>query len=592
MKIHLILLLLMTSTQMLAARPSDTSAKGRTVQLTFLHTSDIHGSLFGYDFLKHTPVRHGLSALYACARHLQREMGDRLILTDGGDCLQGQPVAYYYNYVDTLSTHLVARVMNDMGYAAVVPGNHDFETGHKVYDRWFSQLSMPVLGANVIDSHTQKPYLTPYIIIEREGVRIALLGMITSAIPCWLPQNLWAGLRFENVEASCEKWVRHIQQAEHPDLLVGLFHSGYGQGIQGPEGPENVVEDVASRVEGIDLILYGHDHRTAIHKVKQPKGGEVTCVAPGAGGTGMARVDVSLTFDGEQHIRQKDIKARMEDASLYAESVAAELFEADYVDERLAVRNWVNQPVGRLACDMYELDAFFGPSLFMDFIHQVQLKATAADISFTAPLSFNNVLKAGPLLVSDLFHLYKFENYLYTLRLSGREVKDYLEMSYGLWISQMHTEEDAMLLLKPQGQGGGARFVNPTFNFDSAAGIYYTVDVSKPVGQRITILSMADGSPFDMNRDYRVALNSYRGNGGGELLTQGAGIPREKLQERILWTSDVELRQLVMQHITQREIFTPSLLNSWRFIPEEWVKKAAARDRKRLEGNALPMPAL
>lgn len=139
---------------------------------------------------------------------------------------------------------------------------------------------------------------------------------------------------------------------------------------------------------------------------------------------------------------------------------------------------------------------------------------------------------------------------------------------------------------EPSGQGKGAEertfFRNPSYNFDSAAGILYTVDVTRPAGQKVTILSMADGTPFDENRMYRVAVNSYRGNGGGELLTRGAGIPQEKLKDRILFSTDKDLRYYLMQYIAQRKVITPESLEQWKFIPQNWVKPAAERDYRKL----------
>ena len=412
--LFLMLTFLMTPHSLSAAEPS---REGRRTCLTFLHTSDVHASLFSRDFLHGTPARQGLSSLYAYVCSLRSEGGRHLVLTDGGDCLQGQPAAYYYNCVDTLSPHLVARVMNDMHYDCVTIGNHDLETGHAVYDRWINQLQAPVLGANVLDSRTGDPYLTPYIIIEREGLKIALLGMTAPTIPCWLPPVLWSGMRFEDIVTSCRRWVSHLRQKEHPDLVVGVFHSGFHQGIRTAGGEENAVEEVARQVPGFDFILYGHDHRPAIHKVRCTDGAEVTCAAPGGGGARLVQVDVVVDCDAARHVRKKRVKARLVDASPYAQSLDAELLEAGYVEERQALQQWMGQRVGILSADMDELDAFFGPSLFMDFIHQMQLRLTGADISFCAPLSFNTFLKAGPLLVSDMFRLYKFENFLYTMRI-------------------------------------------------------------------------------------------------------------------------------------------------------------------------------
>ena len=160
-------------------------------------------------------------------------------------------------------------------------------------------------------------------------------------------------------------------------------------------------------------------------------------------------------------------------------------------------------------------------------------------------------------------------------------------MSYGLWTNQMKAPNDHILLLDSilnNGRRQGLK--NLSYNMDSAAGILYTVDVSKPEGQRIIIESMADGTPFDMDRDYKVAVNSYRGNGGGELITRGAGIPHAELKGRILNSTDKDLRYYLMQRIIKQKTVTPHRLNHWRFIPDEWAPAALARDRKILFPNA------
>ncbi len=134
--------------------PITLSARKHTVTLKWLHTSDVHGALFAYDFLTRQPTSGGLSSFYAYSQRLKQKWGERLILTDGGDCLQGQPTAYYHNYIQTAKPHLVASMMNEIGYVAGAMGNHDIETGHDVYDRWRKQLNFPLLGANVIDTRT------------------------------------------------------------------------------------------------------------------------------------------------------------------------------------------------------------------------------------------------------------------------------------------------------------------------------------------------------------------------------------------------------------------------------------------------------
>mgnify|MGYP003273276307 FL=1 len=174
------------------------------------------------------------------------------------------------------------------------------------------------------------------------------------------------------------------------------------------------------------------------------------------------------------------------------------------------------------------------------------------------------------------------------MELSGKEVKDALEMSYSLWTNQMKSPDDHLLLLRKKRRDGAndrASFQNFSFNFDSAAGIIYTVDVTKPNKEKVTIISMADGTPFSMDKMYKVALNSYRGNGGGELLTKGAGISQDELKDRILFSTDKDLRYYLMQYIEKKGVIEPYALGQWKFVPEEWTVPAAKRDYEYLFGK-------
>ena len=161
------------------------TAKPRTVQIHIIETSDVHGCFFPYDYITRKPKAGTLARVSNYVRQL-REKGDAVVLLDNGDILQGQPVCYFSNFVDTTETNIAARVCNYMEYDAQTIGNHDVETGHHVYDAWKKAMDYPLLGANVVDRKTGEPYLRPYTIIERDGVRIAVIGMLTPAIPSWL----------------------------------------------------------------------------------------------------------------------------------------------------------------------------------------------------------------------------------------------------------------------------------------------------------------------------------------------------------------------------------------------------------------------
>lgn len=555
------------------------AAEDQEVTLRLIETSDVHGCYFPYDFIGRRPVKGSLAQVSSFVNEQRKVYGDNLILMDNGDILQGQPIAYYYNFMDTVSVHVCADILNFMRYDVGNMGNHDVEAGPSVYNRWVKQCDFPVLGANIIEKATGRPYLKPYEVIERDGVKVVVLGMITPAVPSWLPEQLWPGLHFEDMETCAAKWVRTIRETEHPDVLVGLFHAG-------PEGNrlDNVVEnasaDVAQKVPGFDVVFMGHDHARHCRKIVNVAGDSVLIVDPAnrAGFVSDVTIRVSKK-DGK--VLRKSVEGTLTNVRDYP---ADEAFVRKFQPQYQSTIDFVSRKIGRINQTISTKDAYFGPSAFIDLIHQLQLDISGADISFCAPLSFNAEIREGDIYMSDMFNLYKYENMLYVMQLSGQEIKDFLEMSYAIWTNQMKSADDHILLLNEEDKGFG-RFKNPSFNFDSAAGIIYTVDVTKPQGEKIRIESMADGTPFSLQKIYKVAVNSYRGNGGGDLLTKGAGIPKSELSKRIVFSTDKDLRYYLMKRIEEVKTLDPKPLNQWRFVPEEWTCPAIERDYQLLFGN-------
>ena len=252
-----------------------------------------------------------------------------------------------------------------------------------------------------------------------------------------------------------------------------------------------------------------------------------------------------------------------------------------------AVKEYVGRKIGRFENPVYSREGFFGNSAFTDLIHNLQMKISGADISFNAPLAFNSVIQAGDVTQGDMFKLYRFENLMFVLKLSGEEIRKHLEYSYDMWTNTMTKPEDHILRLNDQTTGDQQRtgFQYYTFNFDSACGIDYEVDVTKPDGQKVRILKMSNGEPFDEKKIYKVVMNSYRANGGGELLTLGAGIPKEELEKRVVWQTELDQRHYLTEEIRKMGVVNPQPNHNWKFVPEEWTKPALERDYKILFGK-------
>ncbi len=568
MKKHLILTVL---TGLLSI--SSMTAKTETITLRLLATTDVHGAFFPYNFIERKPMRGSLARVSTYINSQRKAFGDRLILLENGDILQGQPTCYYTNYIKPDLPNVAAEVVNYLKYDAATFGNHDVETGHAVYDKWIKEMNCPTLGANIIDTATGQPYVKPYTVIEREGVRVAVLGMLTPAIPNWLNESLWQGLSFEEMVGSCRKWIKIIREKENPDVIVGLFHSGWDGGISTMHYDEDATKKVAEQVDGFDVIFFGHDH----HERNVTTAGGTVCLDASCNALRVAQATVTVTRKKGETIRVEKQGEIVDVCPLDIDQTFMQHFQPQ-ID---SVSAFVGRQIGIFRQTVRSRDAFFGSAGFTDYIHRLQLEHTGADISFNAPLTFDSEIKAGPVYVSDMFKIYRYENMIYTLRMTGKEVRNMLEMSYDLWVNTMQSPDDHIMLLTDSWSDKQRMgFKNLTFNFDTAAGIDYEVDVTQPNGQKVHILRMSDGRPFDEKAWYKVAMNSYRGNGGGELLTRGAGIDKKDIPSRITYISQHDQRYYLTQMIERQGTVDALPLNNWRFVPEEWTKPAIERDRR------------
>lgn len=555
---------------------------GSTRQIRILFTTDIHGNYFPYDFRHERWGKGSLQRVHAFVAQQLKANPISTILVDGGDILQGEPTAYYLNFIAGENNHSVADMCNFIGYDVGVIGNHDLETGHEVFDNFVDSCNYPILGANCICNETDTPYFEPYTILKRSGVKIAIIGFVTPAIPHWIPKKIWSGMHFEDITESARKWVAHVKEVEEPDFIVGLFHSGMDDGIVTPEYKENAVRETIASVPGFDLVLYGHDHASNMEEVENTEGRSVLCVNPGCYAHSMAEINITFTLNKDGFVTGHESRCQLYYIGTIHNTSALD-FKRHFNYDFKRIKAFASEKIGTFTESITINDAYFGSSAYIDLIQKLQLEVSKADISFAAPLFFNASIDAGDVKVSNLFDLYRFEDHLYTIHLSGREIKQYLEMSYGAWTNQMKGPDDPMLQLQPM-RNNPARmgFKNFIFNFDSAAGIYYTVDLSKPEGERIAIDKFFDGRKFDENEFYTVAMTAYRANGGGELLIKGAGLSKEEISSRIISCTEKDMRHYLMLYIKEKKIIQPKAMNHWKFIPQDWIEIASERERKLL----------
>ena len=554
--------------------------------LHLLTTNDIHGSYFDSTYVG-GGVRRSLFALKYYADSVRNAVGkDNVLLLDAGDFLQGDNAAYYFNYVDTVTPHVYPRLVARLGYDAIVGGNHDIETGHRVYDRVAADIEaagIPFLGGNVIDTATGKPYFQTYAVFHKAGLKVAVLGYNNANMKGWLDESLWKGLDFLSLIPLVQEDVDAVIAREHPQVVVVAVHSGTGDG----DGSmlESQGKDLFQSLKGVDFVVCSHDHRPLTLD-----GDGISLINSGSHMryVGHGRIDVEVK--GGKVVSKALASDLIPVDAQKADPGMREAFRPDFE----AVKAFTLRPVGELKTDLWTRDAYKGMCDYMNLVHTVCLKATGAQISMAAPLTYNGRVKAGTLVFNDMFTIYPYENQLFVVSLTGKEVKDYLECSYDSWINTVTRPGEHLLKIAPRDdpRTGQQRWSFParSYNFDSAAGLVYDVDVTRPAGDRIRIASLASGAPFSPDSTYTVAMTSYRASGGGGLLRYGAGLQPDEAMGRIVGKYP-EIRNLVYDYIKETggvdpsQIGDPAVIGHWAFVPEKLAAPALAADMALLFGR-------
>ena len=546
-------------------------------ELHVLSTNDVHGAWFDSTYVGKR-VRPSLFAVNYYVDSLRRAVGRRnVVLLDAGDCLQGDNAAYYYNYVATDKPHIFPELVSYMGYDAIAVGNHDIETGHPVYDRVSAQLrrkGVPFLAGNAVRTDNGKSYWPDYRLLHRSGLKVLVLGYTNANMAAWLGEEIWSGMRFESLLPMVQRRVDELRRRLRPDVVIVAVHSGTGKG-DGAE-LESQGLDLYRSLQGVDFLLCSHDHRPFLEcdgsKAVMNSGSRAHHICHGVL---RARMSKGHVAGKEISVSMMDVDAKKADPAMRAR------FAAAYKE----VKDFTLREVGEVSCPLDMREAFTGPCAMVNLIHLVQLDASGADVSFAAPLSQRGHIDAGKLVFNDMFTVYPYENTLFKIRLTGNQIRSYLEYSYDRWIRTPSQSNPHVLRIvaRPDPRFGRDRwsFENRSYNFDSAAGLNYTVDVSKPFGQRVVISGMAGGEAFDGNKSYTVAMTSYRAAGAGGMLGEGAGVDPASLK---IVGKYPEIRKLVYDYIsrkgkvTREMLFDGSVLGSWNFEPTGTVEKALEAD--------------
>lgn len=547
--------------------------------LSLVTTGDGHGYWFSKPVTQKGPVRGSLMAQSEFVNGLREEKGgDNVILVDAGDNFLGNNAAFYCDYVDTASQYLYTRLASYMGYDAVVPGVVDFEAGHGVYDRaakGFKKEGVPFLAGNVVRAKSGKAYFKTSTVVKKNGVKVAILGYANAETGSLVDASAVSGLEFESLLPLVQNDVDKVVRKSKPQVVIVVAHTAVGKG----EGDnlEKQGMDLYKSLKGVDFVVAAHDHMDKVMATDS-----IVLMQSGKAAQSVGLGDIKIVVKNGKVVG-KDLSAKV--VRLKGAEIDQKM-EEQFADEIMAVNEFSKSKVGEIKADMPVLNFYWAQSDYINFLHALALSTGKVDISMTATLLLDGKVAAGDVTFNDIKSVYPYANKLVVLNLTGREVLAYLEASYEQWIQTVDGADVEHILNMKQTKDwktGGMtwKLSKSPANFDSGAGINYTVDVTKPYGSRVVISGMADGSEFSLDKTYSVGITSYRSTGAGGLLKAAGLDSAEAVAERVTWLGP-EFRAILYDYLKANGsvdpavIGDPKVVGTWKFIPnfaEEGIRK-------------------
>jgi 2',3'-cyclic-nucleotide 2'-phosphodiesterase/3'-nucleotidase len=517
---------------------------GATVSLKLAATTDVHTHVRGWDYFENRadPAR-GLSRAATIVDSIRAANPDRVILVDAGDILQGTPLGYIAARKSTGGANPIIGAMNAMHYDAAAIGNHEFNYGVPYLDSAVAQAAFPMLAVNVMragDSHAYKTYT----IVQRSGVRIAIVGATTPGSNLWDASNLAsAKLHVGDILPAVRSAMAQARE-NGADAIVVVLHSGLNEPssydtVSTGTASENVTARVASEIPGINVVIYGHSHRENGGQVI----GSTLVIQPKNWATSVAVATLPMTCNSAGKWTGARASGSLVQGAGHSEDPAV---VAAVASAHRATVSYVNSAIGTTPDAWRGDSARIKPTGLTGLIMEVERRAAHADLASTAAFDLRAKLGPGAITVAQLAQLYPYDNTLRAVRISGAQLKAYIEYS-----SRYYRTEPSGALVPDTSVAG--------YNFDVVSGVDYTMDVRKPVGERVATLAY-HGKSVTPTDSFTFALNNYRQTGGGGYaMLRGSPVVYDHQQE---------IRQLLMDEVQRKHVLRESdyASHNWSFV--------------------------
>jgi 2',3'-cyclic-nucleotide 2'-phosphodiesterase/3'-nucleotidase len=576
-----------------------------TLEIRIIETTDLHSNVVDYDYYKSKPTsKIGLARTATLIKQARTEAVNS-VLVDNGDLIQGSPMGDYIaaRGLKKGQIHPVYQAMNTLGYDAANIGNHEFNYGLEFLEQVISGANFDYINANIIDLKTSKPYFTPYKITTYEfkdlegkshNINIGYIGFVPPQILLWDKINLQGKVRVQDIKESAELWVP-IMKAAGADLIIAIPHSGISS-----EPYKIMAEDSVyylSQVPDINAITFGHSHGIFPGKDFSNLTGidnqlgtvnDVAAVMPGRWGSHLGLIDLKLQ---KRNNRWSVISSQSEARPIYDEENNSPLVIADQSiltavsADHKGTQKFMKQPIGKSSVNIYSFLALIQDSPTVQIINNAQIDYVKSLIqgdpdlqdlpvlSAAAPFktggrkndasNFTEV-DAGDLTFRNAADLYPYPNTLAVLKITGANVKEWLECTAGLF-NQIDTKiSSAQSLINWDGFR--------SYNFDVIDGVNYQIDISKAAkydaqckllnskNERIKGLTFK-GKTIDPKQVFLLVTNNYRAYTG---YFPGTG------PDNVVIQSPDENRTILVNYIRrqtklQGEI-NPVADNNWSFV--------------------------